>query len=65
MPDFVKLALEEHGLMAEYQARPAYQKNDYIGWINNAKLQGTKEKRLRQMLSDALFFFPNGRGSTF
>ena len=38
MPDFVKRALEERGLMAEYQERPAYQQNDYIGWINNAKL---------------------------
>lgn len=52
MPDFVKRALEERSLMAEYQERPAYQQNDYIGWINNAKLQGTKEKRLRQMLEE-------------
>lgn len=52
MPDFVKRALEERSLMAEYQARPEYQRNDYIGWINNAKLQGTKEKRLRQMLEE-------------
>lgn len=52
MPDFVKRALEERSLMAEYQARPAYQQNDYIGWINNAKLQGTKEKRLHQMLEE-------------
>lgn len=52
IPDFVKQALEERGLIAEYQARPAYQQNDYIGWINNAKLQGTKEKRLRQMLEE-------------
>ncbi|NNG01741.1 MAG: YdeI/OmpD-associated family protein [Desulfobacteraceae bacterium] len=52
MLDFVKRALKENGLMAEYQARPAYQQNDYIGWINNAKLQGTKEKRLIQMLEE-------------
>lgn len=52
MPDFVKQALEERGLMAEYKARPAYQQNDYIGWINNAKLQETKEKRLHQMLEE-------------
>lgn len=52
MPDFVKRVLEERGLMTEYQERPAYQQNDYIGWINNAKLQGTKEKRLHQMLDE-------------
>jgi uncharacterized protein YdeI (YjbR/CyaY-like superfamily) len=52
MPDYVEQALEERGLMAEYRARPAYQQNDYIGWITNAKLQGTKEKRLRQMLEE-------------
>lgn len=52
MPDFVMRALEECGLMTEYQARPAYQQNDYIGWINSAKQQETKEKRLRQMLEE-------------
>ena len=52
MPDFVKKALEERGLMTDYRERPAYQQNDYIGWINSAKLQKTKEKRLRQMLDE-------------
>jgi uncharacterized protein YdeI (YjbR/CyaY-like superfamily) len=52
MPDSVKRALEERGLMTEYQMRSTYQQNDYIGWINNVKLQGTKEKRLRQMLEE-------------
>jgi uncharacterized protein YdeI (YjbR/CyaY-like superfamily) len=52
MPDFVKRALEERGLMEAYKERPAYQQNDYIGWINQAKRQETKEKRLRQMLDE-------------
>ncbi len=52
MPDFVRQALEERGLMQDYLARPAYQQNDYIGWINHAKRQDTKEKRLRQMLDE-------------
>ena len=52
MPDFVKQALEERGLMEAYQERPAYQQNDYIGWINRAKRQETKEKQLRQMLEE-------------
>jgi uncharacterized protein YdeI (YjbR/CyaY-like superfamily) len=52
MPDFVRQALEERGLMGEYEARPAYQRNDYIGWINRAKREETKMKRLRQMLDE-------------
>jgi len=52
MPDFVREALEENGMMATYRERPAYQQNDYIGWIERAKRQATKEKRLRQMLDE-------------
>lgn len=52
MPDFVKKALEERGLMEDYRERPAYQQNDYIGWINKAKRQETKQKRLKQMLHE-------------
>lgn len=52
MPDFVRQALDESGLMKAYQKRPAYQQNDYIGWINRAKRQETKDKRLRQMLEE-------------
>jgi hypothetical protein len=33
MPAFVRDALEEDGLMASYDARPAYQRNDYLRWI--------------------------------
>ncbi|WP_437734452.1 YdeI/OmpD-associated family protein [Sorangium sp. So ce1335] len=52
MPDFVKSALDERGLMEAYRQRPAYQQNDYIGWIVRAKRQETKESRLRQMLDE-------------
>jgi uncharacterized protein YdeI (YjbR/CyaY-like superfamily) len=52
MPDFVKTALEKRGLMNAFNERPAYQQNDYIGWINRAKLQETKLKRLQQMLDE-------------
>ena len=52
MPDFVRQALAEKGLMKAYQERPAYQQNDYVGWINRAKRQETQEKRLRQMLEE-------------
>jgi hypothetical protein len=52
MPDFVKRALEERDLMVDFKGRPAYQQNDYMGWINRANRQKTKEKRLRQMLDE-------------
>lgn len=52
MPDFVKNALTLNGLFDAYQSRPPYQQNDYIGWINRAKKQETREKRLRQMLAE-------------
>lgn len=52
MPDFVKSALEKNALMPDYLARPAYQQNDYIGWINQAKRETTKQKRLNQMLAE-------------
>lgn len=52
MPDFVQQALETRGLIDDYLARPAYQQNDYLGWINRAKRQFTKKKRLQQMLDE-------------
>ena len=52
MPDFVERALRSRGLVRAYRARPPYQQNDYIGWINRAKLPETKQKRLEQMLDE-------------
>ena len=42
MSGFIEQALEERGLMDEYCKRPAYQQNDYIGWIDSEKRQATK-----------------------
>jgi len=52
MPDFVGSALKDCGLLEAYRQRPAYQRNDYLGWINSAKRQETKQKRLAQMLDE-------------
>ena len=52
MPEYIRKSLEEHDLMESYKKRPAYQQNDYIGWIERAKLNITKEKRLCQMLDE-------------
>ena len=37
MPEFIRTALIENNLMEAYHNRPAYQQNDYIGWITRAK----------------------------
>ncbi len=58
MPDYIEKALEDNGVMKDYLERPAYQRNDYLGWIHRAKQKATKQKRLKQML----FEFENWRG---
>lgn len=52
MPGEVARALETRGLLASYEARPPYQRNDYLGWINRAKRAETKQRRLDQMLDE-------------
>ncbi len=52
MPAFVLQALKERKLLDAYRDRPAYQRNDYVGWISRAKLATTREKRLGQMLDE-------------
>jgi uncharacterized protein YdeI (YjbR/CyaY-like superfamily) len=52
MPEFVRQALEETGLRDKYDARPPYQRNDYLLWINKVKTDATKQKHLQQMLEE-------------
>ncbi|MEZ5768364.1 MAG: YdeI/OmpD-associated family protein [Paracoccaceae bacterium] len=52
MPDDVAARLDAAGLRAAYDARPPYQRNDYLGWIARAKRPETREKRLAQMLEE-------------
>jgi len=52
MPSFVKAALEKEGLRAAYNERPPYQRNDYLWWINEAKRDDTKDRRLTKMLTE-------------
>jgi uncharacterized protein YdeI (YjbR/CyaY-like superfamily) len=52
IPGFVCTELEKKKLMNAYQARPPYQRNDYIGWITRAKLPATRQRRLDQMLDE-------------
>ena len=52
MPADVQARLETEGLMERYRARPAYQQNDYLGWIGRAVRPQTREKRLQQMIAE-------------
>ena len=52
MPEDVRLAIAERGVRAEYDARPWYQRNDYLGWIARAKRADTRARRLAQMLDE-------------
>ncbi len=52
MPADVSERLRIEGLMDAYAARPPYQRNDYLGWMGQAKRPNTREKRLQQMLDE-------------
>lgn len=52
MPEDVRAALVERGLVDLYEARPPYQRNDYLGWISQARQEATRVKRLRQMMDE-------------
>lgn len=52
MPAFVRTALSKRDLLAQYRARPDYQRNDYLRWIAQAKREATQHKRLDQMLDE-------------
>ncbi|WP_274630364.1 YdeI/OmpD-associated family protein [Arvimicrobium flavum] len=52
MPEDVRAALVKRNLVEAYEARPDYQRNDYLGWIIGAKREETRARRLRQMLDE-------------
>ncbi|CZQ92733.1 Hypothetical protein Tpal_1535 [Trichococcus palustris] len=52
MPEDIRQRMEAEKVFAVYRFRPAYQQNDYIGWINRAKRPETREKRIAQMIAE-------------
>ena len=52
MSDDVATALDAAGLRAAYEARPPYQRNDWLGWIARAKQPETQARRLGSMLGE-------------
>ncbi len=71
MPEWVRSRLETAGLIGAYEARPPYQRKDYLGWIMQAAREETRERRLAQMLDELargdrymkMAYRPGGRGS--
>ncbi len=52
MPDEIAEELDARFLREAYDARPFYQRNDYLAWIARAKRPETRRKRLDQMLAE-------------
>lgn len=52
MPGFVKAALTKAKLMDAFRKRPEYQRNDYLTWLDGAKLPDQKKARLAQLLEE-------------
>jgi uncharacterized protein YdeI (YjbR/CyaY-like superfamily) len=52
MPADVGDRLKSSDARKAYDERPAYQRNDYIGWITAAKKPETRDKRIRQMIEE-------------
>jgi len=52
LPSFIDEILRQNNVVTEYKSRPAYQKNDYIGWIMRAKREETQLARIEQMIME-------------
>ena len=52
MPSDVEAALRSGGVLVAYREWPAYQRNDYLGWIGLAQQDRTRHKRVRQMVDE-------------
>ena len=52
MPNDIQAEIAAHGLDKQYASRPPYQRNDYIGWINQAKRPETRQRRIDQMIAE-------------
>ena len=52
MPQEIATRLADAGLRDAYEARPPYQRNDWLAWIARAKKPQTREKRIASMLGE-------------
>ncbi len=55
MPDDVLATLKSENVLADFEARPAYQQNDYVGWITRAARDETRHSGVwRQVDCDVM-----------
>ena len=52
MPEDIATLLDSRKLRAAYDARPPYQRNDWLGWIARAKQPATRRRRIDSMIAD-------------
>ncbi len=52
MPEDIAALLDARGLRAAYDARPPYQRNDWLAWIARAKKSATRARRIDSMLAE-------------
>jgi hypothetical protein len=52
LPAHLRNILIQEDVLAAYEARPFYQRNDYIQWITSAKREETISKRIAQMVEE-------------
>ena len=52
MPSEIASLLKMQGLRAAYDARPPYQRNDYLGWIGRAVRPATRARRIERMVDE-------------
>lgn len=52
MPDDIAASLDLRELRAAYDARPPYQRNDWLAWIARAKKPETRDKRIAAMMQE-------------
>jgi hypothetical protein len=52
IPGFVRTALAKHKVTDAFLARPEYQRNDYLTWLEGAKLTEQRQQRLDQLVTE-------------
>lgn len=52
MPNDIAALLDARGLRGAYDARPPYQRNDWLAWIARARRPETRDRRIASMLGE-------------
>jgi uncharacterized protein YdeI (YjbR/CyaY-like superfamily) len=52
MSEIVRIELDTAGLIAAFERRPPYQRNDYLHWIERSVHPETRRKRIHQMIEE-------------